>query len=164
MLEFKLNYYFEKYKDTCIIKSRLFKELFIKENGDFPLLNELVVMIQRYQYNKYGELVESGRKTFRNVKKGNILETSECEREKKIWNKRRKNKEKIGGNEKMKEIYDLIIEKLERDKLKFSSEIMDTLDDIDYNDMSKAKYHNVKGKKDYCMDLIEFFKEVRDNL
>lgn len=64
----------------------------------------------------------------------------------------------------MKEIYDLIIEKLERDKLKFSSEIMDTLDDIEYNDMSKAKYHNVKGKKDYCMDLIEFFTDVRDNL
>ena len=70
MLEFKLNYYFELYKDTCIIKTTLFKELFRKEHGDFPLLNELVVMIQRYQHQKYGELLESGKKTFRYVKKG----------------------------------------------------------------------------------------------
>lgn len=95
MLEFKLNYYFEKYKDICIIKSRLFKELFIKENGDFPLLNELVVMIQRYQYNKYGELVESGRKTFRNVKKGTYSKQASAREKRRFGSKEERLKRKL---------------------------------------------------------------------
>lgn len=70
MLEFKLQYYFELYKDTCIIKTPVFKDRFKTKHGDFELLNELIVMIQRYQIKKYGDLVESGKKTFRNVKKG----------------------------------------------------------------------------------------------
>lgn len=57
MLEFKLNYYFEKYKDTCIISTSKFKDIFKKENGEFSLLSELIVMIQRYQYKKYGNLI-----------------------------------------------------------------------------------------------------------
>lgn len=70
MLEFKLNYYFEKYKDTCIVSVTKFKEKFIKKEGEFELLNELCIMIQRYQYDKYGNLVTSGRKLNTNVKKG----------------------------------------------------------------------------------------------
>lgn len=53
-LEFKLNYYFEKYKDSSIISCSDFKRRFIKENGNFELLNELVIMINRYQVKKYG--------------------------------------------------------------------------------------------------------------
>ena len=53
-LEFKLNYYFEKYKDRSLISSMYFKSRFIKENGNFELLNELVIMINRYQVKKYG--------------------------------------------------------------------------------------------------------------
>lgn len=53
-LEFKLNYYFEKYKDRSLISSMDFKRIFIKENGNFELLNELVIMINRYQVKKYG--------------------------------------------------------------------------------------------------------------
>lgn len=53
-LEFKLNYYFEKYKDRSLISSMDFKRRFIKENGNFELLNELVIMINRYQVKKYG--------------------------------------------------------------------------------------------------------------
>ena len=49
MLEFKLNYYFEKYKNASVISSPKFKEVFIKKEGEFELLNELLVMIQRYQ-------------------------------------------------------------------------------------------------------------------
>lgn len=64
----------------------------------------------------------------------------------------------------MRETYDIIIEKLERDKLRFSSEIHDAVDLIDTNDYAKVAYHKAKAKKDYCMDLIDFFKEVRDNL
>ena len=70
MLEFKLQYYFELYKDTCVIKIPVFKSKFKEKHGEFELLNELIVMIQRYQIKKYGDLVESGKKTFRNVKKG----------------------------------------------------------------------------------------------
>ena len=64
----------------------------------------------------------------------------------------------------MRETYDIIIEKLERDKLRFSSEIHEVVDLIDTNDYAKVVYHKAKAKKDYCMDLIDFFKEVRDKL
>lgn len=70
MLEFKLNYYFEKYKDSCVISLPKFREKFIKESGEFPLINEVFIMIQRYQYKNYGELVGSGRKTYREVRHG----------------------------------------------------------------------------------------------
>ena len=64
----------------------------------------------------------------------------------------------------MKEVYDIIIGKLERDRLKFVSEMLDLVEDIDYNDMKRAAYYKAQGKSNYCMDLIEFFEEVRDNL
>ena len=67
MLEFKLNYYFEKYKDSCVISLSKFRDRFIKENGDFPLINEVFIMIQKYQYKNYGDLVASGRKTTKEV-------------------------------------------------------------------------------------------------
>lgn len=63
MLEFKLQYYFEIYKDAAIISTSKFKEEFIKKHGKFELLNELVIMIQRYQRNKYGDVVGDGRNT-----------------------------------------------------------------------------------------------------
>lgn len=53
-LDFKLNYYFEKYKETSISSNEDFKKNFIKENGNFAYLNELVIMINRYQVKKYG--------------------------------------------------------------------------------------------------------------
>ena len=64
----------------------------------------------------------------------------------------------------MKEIYDIIIEKLEKDKLKFSSELKDLVENIDSSDMCKVAYYKTRGSKEYCMDLIEFFKEIRDSL
>ena len=60
MLEFKLQYYFEKYKDISVVSSSKFKTEFIKKEGNFDLLNELIVMIQRYQYKKYGEAIPYG--------------------------------------------------------------------------------------------------------
>lgn len=62
VLEFKLNYYFEKYKDTCCISLSKFRDEFKKANGDFPLINELFIMIQKYQVKKYGDLIGTGRK------------------------------------------------------------------------------------------------------
>lgn len=64
----------------------------------------------------------------------------------------------------MKETYDIIINKLERDKQIFSEDIKYYIDDVEYDNMAKTCYERAKAKKDYCMDLIEFFKEVRDNL
>lgn len=61
MLEFKLRYYFEVYKDKCIIGNH-FKERFKKKHGDFPLVLELIMMIETYQRKKYGELIPSGKK------------------------------------------------------------------------------------------------------
>ena len=64
----------------------------------------------------------------------------------------------------MKETYDIIINKLERDKQIFSEDIKYYIDDVEYDSMAKTCYERAKAKKDYCMDLIEFFKEVRNNL
>ena len=64
----------------------------------------------------------------------------------------------------MKEIYDIIIEKLERDKLHFSTELKDLVEKIDISDMAKVSYYKVRGKKEYCMDLIEFFEEARKHV
>lgn len=53
-LNFKLNYYFEKYKDKSLNSNEDFRLKFIKENGKFEYLNELILMINRYQVKKYG--------------------------------------------------------------------------------------------------------------
>lgn len=54
MFEFKLNYYFEKYKDVSIVRRNEFRKRFKKENGEFKYLEELIIMIERYQIKKYG--------------------------------------------------------------------------------------------------------------
>lgn len=53
-LDFKLNYYYHKYKDTPLPNSDKFRRKFEKENGKFQYLNELIVMIINYQVKKYG--------------------------------------------------------------------------------------------------------------
>lgn len=70
MLEFKLNYYFEMYKDKCVISSTKFKDSFRLKHGDFELLNELFIMIQKYQLEKYGTYIGTGKCTSVNIKKG----------------------------------------------------------------------------------------------
>lgn len=57
-----------------------------------------------------------------------------------------------------------LIEKLEQDKLSFDREISEVIDYVEYDSISKIQYDRAKAKRDYCMDLIEFFKEVRNNL
>lgn len=61
MLEFKLNLYFEKYKEDSIISYTDFKKKFNDENEPFTLFNELFNMIKEYQLKKYGTLIESGK-------------------------------------------------------------------------------------------------------
>lgn len=60
MLDFKLNYYFEKYKDTSMVSRREFRQRFKKENGEFKYLEELIIMIERYQLKKYGTGIDRG--------------------------------------------------------------------------------------------------------
>ena len=64
----------------------------------------------------------------------------------------------------MKETYDIIIEKLERDKKRFSEDLKFYVDKAEDNDVAIIFYTKAKACKDYCSDLIEFFREVRDNL
>lgn len=54
MLNFKLNYYFEKYKDTSIVSRDNFRQRFRKENGKFKDIEKLIVKIEKYQIKKYG--------------------------------------------------------------------------------------------------------------
>lgn len=49
-----LNYYYHKYKDTPLPNSDEFRKRFNKDEGKFPYLNELIVMIINYQVKTYG--------------------------------------------------------------------------------------------------------------
>lgn len=52
--EFKLNYYFELYKDKPFLNSRDFRIKFTKKYGNFKYISELIIMINKYQCTKYG--------------------------------------------------------------------------------------------------------------
>lgn len=96
MLEFKLQFYFYKYKDKCVISSTNFKTKFIKENGDFPLLNELVIMIQRYQLKKYGNLIERGDITFKRKGKNKYNDLERSRYYSRFGTKRERMQRKLG--------------------------------------------------------------------
>ena len=70
-LDFKLNLYFNMYKDTPLPNGDEFRKKFKKEHGKFPYLNELIVMIINYQVKKYGCSLQDPRKIVRKeVKNG----------------------------------------------------------------------------------------------
>lgn len=52
--EFKINYYFNMYKNEPLSNAKEFKMRFIKKHGNFQYLNEVVLRINRYQVKKYG--------------------------------------------------------------------------------------------------------------
>lgn len=58
MLDFKLNYYFEKYKGYPVGSTTKFKADFIEKEGNFQYLHELIVMIQKYQIKKYSSVID----------------------------------------------------------------------------------------------------------
>lgn len=60
----------------------------------------------------------------------------------------------------MKDIYDIILAKLNQDRKRFNEEINDIVDDEFMSEYEKARYSRVLGKKQYCDDLIEFFEEA----
>lgn len=87
MYEFKLNYYFEIFKDDIFDNRKKFREKFIKNYGKFEYLEELILMIEKYQMKKYGNMLRSDD----TIRKTN----DEWERIKVCWCKReryRKNK------------------------------------------------------------------------
>lgn len=51
--EFKLNLYFNMYKDTAIGSRDSFRRNFVKKHGRYHYLPELILMIERYQMSKY---------------------------------------------------------------------------------------------------------------
>ena len=52
--EFKLQFYFNLYKDYPIGSRDSFREMFRKKHGKFTYLPELIIMIERYQIKKHG--------------------------------------------------------------------------------------------------------------
>ena len=56
-IEFKLQMYFSMYKDAPLENRGKFREKFKKKHGEFLYVNELIVMIEKYQIKRYGGLV-----------------------------------------------------------------------------------------------------------
>lgn len=52
--DFKLNLYFNMYKDYPIGSRDKFRGRFIKKHGKFHYLPELILMIEKYQKEKFG--------------------------------------------------------------------------------------------------------------
>lgn len=77
MLEFKLNYFFEKYKESSLISITDFKREFTKAEGNFDLLIELIKMIHDYQIKKYGECLVSGNMIVNKKRKKNYFNNIE---------------------------------------------------------------------------------------
>lgn len=64
-LDFRLNYYYHKYKDKPLPNSDEFRKNFKKTEGKFTYLNELIVMIINYQVKKYGRSLPDDTKIIR---------------------------------------------------------------------------------------------------
>lgn len=70
-LDFKLNLYFNMYKDTPLPNGDEFRKNFRKKHGDFPYLNELIIRLINYQVRKYGcSLPDSHKIVRKEVKDG----------------------------------------------------------------------------------------------
>ena len=54
MLEFQLNYYFEKLKDISFNNRKEFRIIFKKKYGNFKDLEKLIKKIEEYQVKNYG--------------------------------------------------------------------------------------------------------------
>lgn len=95
MLEFKLEYYFNLYKDTVLVSTTKFKDTFIKKHGDFELLPELINMIQKYQYKKYGNLLQTGKIISRDIKRGSFNKREYSRVHSRFGTKEERNRRKI---------------------------------------------------------------------
>lgn len=59
MEEFKLNFYFNLYKDKEMKNRDVFRANFHKLHGKFNYLEELIIMIEKYQIKNYGCILHS---------------------------------------------------------------------------------------------------------
>lgn len=57
-IDFKLELYFNIYKDSPVIQRNYFTKQFIRKHGKFEFLPELILMIEKYQIKKYGNLID----------------------------------------------------------------------------------------------------------
>ena len=57
--EFKLEFYFNLYKDKPLKSRDEFRKNFRKKHGKFLYLPELIVRIEKYQIEKYGETLDN---------------------------------------------------------------------------------------------------------
>lgn len=57
--EFKLEFYFNLYKDKPLKSRDEFRKNFKKSHGNFLYLPELIVRIENYQIKKYGETLDN---------------------------------------------------------------------------------------------------------
>ena len=60
MEEFKLQFYFNLYKNTAMDSRNDFRVKFHKRHGEFNYLNELIRMIENYQIKTYGCTLHEG--------------------------------------------------------------------------------------------------------
>lgn len=64
----------------------------------------------------------------------------------------------------MKESYEIILEKLKRDRENIDKDIKEVIDEVDLSDTKMRYYHRLLGRKQYCDELILFFEELIYNL
>lgn len=95
MLEFKLNLYFQEYKDSPVMSSTKFKSEFKKKHGDFPLVSELFIMIQKYQLKKYGSVIDDGKNTYKRRAKFTYSNLENNRKIRKLGTKEERNKRKL---------------------------------------------------------------------
>lgn len=67
-IEFQLELYYQMYKEAPIVNREDFRKRFIKKHGKFQYLPELMLMIEKHQIKKYGNLIDDF--VLINVKKG----------------------------------------------------------------------------------------------
>lgn len=63
--DFKLNFYYHKYKDKPLPNSDEFRKRFERDEGNFVYLNELILMIINYQVKVYGQTLPDSHKIIR---------------------------------------------------------------------------------------------------
>lgn len=55
MEEFKLQFYYNLYKEFPVVNRDNFRKLFEYRHGRFKYFNELVLMIEKHQHKMFGE-------------------------------------------------------------------------------------------------------------
>lgn len=90
MNEFKLQFYFNLYKEKPFCSRDEFRLNFQKEHGKFVYLPELIRMIEDYQMKKYGETI-TNHFSLRTRKEARILNTRAKNRKNRRLNYERKN-------------------------------------------------------------------------